>query len=342
MENDESTLAMAKQEANSVDVEAQAIESLVNSVPHQMGGDLPVHASFKQMFPYASGSDSTTTSRSSSSGTSSSEESGALSERFVKKMLKNMKLMAERDDPEEDQKLAEALNTIKSQIVFKAKTIKESKEWVKKVTKLVDVYVKKVRRVHAHATGLLNEYALLLRKKKQVENMILQRLLEKRLKMLQGDLKVIHGALENIQGKQTIFSKSKTDIKVTIGAMEDFLTRLRNKRGDESSEESSSSQSSSSESSSQSSSSQSSSKGSSQSSGGSSQSRSGSSSSSASSSSSKKGQPKPKPSRPQSGSSVEQRMVKLKPPTPAKPQKMQTLSFSFSEVNPQDDPNELS
>ena len=156
-----------------------------------------------------------------------------------------MHIVAKDDNSQKDQELADALQNVKDQIVFKANEVKREKRWVREVTKIVETYIKKSRRVNGNVRNLQSEIKILFRKKKQIENMIVQRKLETKLKVANTDLTTIRAAIKSVKEKEAAFKKSKTDIKQTIGAMEKELSKLRG----EPAESSSSSGSSSSESS---------------------------------------------------------------------------------------------
>jgi predicted nucleic acid-binding Zn-ribbon protein len=141
--------------------------------------------------------------------------------------VKNMHLVATDDDGNKDKELEEALQSVKDQIVAKANQIKSEKEWVKEVTKIIEDYVKKTRRVNGNIRQTQKEVKILFRKKKQIENMILQRKLEKKLRVANDDLATLNGAMEGLQKKATAFTKSKVDIENTIGALETELKKLR-------------------------------------------------------------------------------------------------------------------
>jgi len=151
-----------------------------------------------------------------------------------------MHMVARDSDSSKDQELADALQSVKDNIVFEANNIKQEKRWVREVTKIIESYVKKARRVNAHIRQLQQEVKVLFRKKKQIENMIVQRKLEKKIKVARQDLNTINSALSNVFKKQAAFNKSKMDIKATIGAMSSELAKLRGDKVGESSEESSS------------------------------------------------------------------------------------------------------
>jgi len=154
--------------------------------------------------------------------------------------------VAADDDPKKDEELHSALQTVKDEIVYKANEIKREKRWVKDVTKIIESYIKKTRRVQGNIRKLQNEIKVLFRKKKQLENMIVQRALEKKLKVAHQDLDTIKQALTSVKKKQSAFSKSKKDIRDTMKTMEQMLQKLRGERGGESSSSSGSSSSSSS------------------------------------------------------------------------------------------------
>jgi len=138
-----------------------------------------------------------------------------------------MHMVAADDDTAKDQELADALQSVKDQLVYKANQIKNEKRWVREVTKIIEAYVKKARRVNAHIRGMQAEVKNLFRKKKQIENMIVQRKLEMKLKVAKKDLDTVKEAMKNVSKKQQAFTKSQTDIQMTISAMSNELGKLR-------------------------------------------------------------------------------------------------------------------
>lgn len=144
-------------------------------------------------------------------------------------LIRNMHLVATDADTDKDKELAEALQSVKDQIVHKANQIKSEKKWVHEVTKIIEAYVRKSRRVNANIRSLQKEVKTLFRKKKQVENMILQRKLESKLRLATVDLATLQAAISGVKNKEDAFKKSKHDIKTTIGALEAELAKLRGK-----------------------------------------------------------------------------------------------------------------
>lgn len=151
-------------------------------------------------------------------------------EALKEQLSENMHIVS--DDEEEGQKekeLADALQAVKDHIVAKANQIKSEKRWVKEVTAIIQSYVIKTRRVNANIRTLQAEVKELFRKKKQIENMILQRMLEKKLRTATDDLHVLREALTAVQKKEDAFNQSKNNIRETIAQIEQELSKLRNK-----------------------------------------------------------------------------------------------------------------
>jgi len=212
----------------------------------------PSQFSFRELVSLAGGGGPFSSSSSESS--SESSQGAKSSDRFIKRLIKQMKFVAALDDPNKDQTLIEALETIKDEIVFKANNIKKQKEWVKKVHFLVRVYVKKIKRVEDHLRKLIKAARVLLRKKKQIQHMITARKLEKRLKLVRADLDVVHAALQNAKNTEKPWAGRTKEVKQMIGSMEATIRDLRTKerkkekeklerKGEESSEEESSEES---------------------------------------------------------------------------------------------------
>jgi len=130
-------------------------------------------------------------------------------------------------DDDKDKQLKDALQTVKDEIVAKASQIKSEKKWVKEVTKIVQSYVAKTQRVNANIRSLQKEVKDLFRKKKQVENLMVQRRLSQKLSVASKDMSTLETALQNVQKKEKAFSKSKEDITHAINVMQDELKKLR-------------------------------------------------------------------------------------------------------------------
>jgi len=81
-------------------------------------------------------------------------------------------------------KLDIALAAIKQDIMVRNRQLEEEKNWVGEVHKITEQYNKKVHRVEADIVKVRNEVKELFKKKKQVENLKIQRALEASSRML--------------------------------------------------------------------------------------------------------------------------------------------------------------
>jgi len=79
-------------------------------------------------------------------------------------------------------KLDIALAAIKQDIMVRNRQLEEEKNWVGEVHKISEQYNKKVHRVEADIVKVRNQVKELFKKKKQVENLKIQRQLEEKIK----------------------------------------------------------------------------------------------------------------------------------------------------------------
>jgi len=71
------------------------------------------------------------------------------------------------------------------------------------------------------------EVKVLFKKKKQIENLKIQRQLEKKLKDATSDLGTLKSALSHVRSKASEFSKTKNQIKQTIISIHTQLAKLK-------------------------------------------------------------------------------------------------------------------
>ena len=155
---------------------------------------------------------------------------GAEPDIFVKQLFNNMELLSEMKDPQRDRMLAQAIEDISDRIVDKAVNIRKGKAWINKVSNVIKLYVDKTKRVSKHTKKLVMDLQMLLRKQRQINNMITQRKLQQKMEYVQADLTVVRAALQNIGRKDATFTGTEKDIKSTIGSMEDVLKQYLRKR----------------------------------------------------------------------------------------------------------------
>jgi hypothetical protein len=124
-------------------------------------------------------------------------------------------------------KLDLALDAVKQDIIEKSKKIADESQWIAEVKKIIDVYLLKIRRVSYDIYSLRHEVKELYRRKKQIENLILQGKIQKKLEDAHDDLQTLTDALHNVDTKRHDISESKGTIQGTIQSLEQQLAKLR-------------------------------------------------------------------------------------------------------------------
>jgi len=95
------------------------------------------------------------------------------------------------------------------------------------VHKIVTSYKGKLARVDAHIIALRKEMKALYRKKKQIENLKLQRALETKLKEARSELSLLTTSLKHVAVKQGQLNRSGADLRATIAGIQGQLAKLR-------------------------------------------------------------------------------------------------------------------
>jgi len=130
------------------------------------------------------------------------------------------------EDPEMG-KLNLALAAVKEDILSTNKQITDERKWVIAVAKIIASYNDKMKRVEAHIIALRKEMKALYRKKKQIENLKLQKALEAKLKEARDELSVLTNSLKHVAVKQGQLNKSGMDLRQTIAGIQSQLAKLR-------------------------------------------------------------------------------------------------------------------
>jgi predicted nucleic acid-binding Zn-ribbon protein len=133
---------------------------------------------------------------------------------------------SKNEDPEMA-KLDLALAAVKEDILSTNKQITDERKWVIAVAKIIASYNDKMKRVESHIIALRKEMKQLYRKKKQIENLKLQKALEAKLKEARDELATLTGSLKHVQVKQGELNKSGTDLRQTIAGIQAQLAKLR-------------------------------------------------------------------------------------------------------------------
>jgi len=139
------------------------------------------------------------------------------------------RIVADSTKPQDPElaKLDLALAAVKEDILSTNKQITDERKWVIAVAKIIASYNDKMKRVEAHIIALRKEMKSLYRKKKQIENLKLQRALEAKLKEARDELATLTGSLKHIQVKNSELNKSGADLRATIAGIQAQLTKLR-------------------------------------------------------------------------------------------------------------------
>jgi len=124
-------------------------------------------------------------------------------------------------------KLDVALAAIKQDIIIRSRQLQEEQAWVGEVNKITARYNRKVKRVELDIKKTRQDVKSLFRKKKQIENLKIQRQLESKLKDAQTDLATLSQALAHVNSKRKEFDSTKNEIKKTIIGIHGQLAKLR-------------------------------------------------------------------------------------------------------------------
>jgi len=84
-----------------------------------------------------------------------------------------------------------------------------------------------MQRVEAHIIALRKEMKMLYRKKKQIENLKLQKALANKLKEARAELKTLMESLKHVARKQGELNKSGRNLRQTIAGIQGQLAKLR-------------------------------------------------------------------------------------------------------------------
>jgi hypothetical protein len=133
---------------------------------------------------------------------------------------------AAKEDPEMA-KLNLALDAVKEDILSTNKQITDERKWVIAVAKIIASYNDKMKRVEAHIVALRKEMKALYRKKKQIENLKLQKALEAKLREARDELATLTNSLKHVAVKQGELNRSGADLRQTIAGIQSQLAKLR-------------------------------------------------------------------------------------------------------------------
>jgi|EP00933_Yihiella_yeosuensis_P082353 hypothetical protein len=127
----------------------------------------------------------------------------------------------------EDEKLDAALNALGEDIIAKSKQIKNEETWVGEVKKIIKLYTQKLKRVVSNVKTLRQEVRKLYIKKRQIQNLKIQRALEARMEEAKADLSTLDSKLNLVKTRATEFSRTRNGITSTITSLQSKLEELK-------------------------------------------------------------------------------------------------------------------
>jgi len=134
------------------------------------------------------------------------------------------------EDPEMA-KLSAALEAVKEDLVGNSKQISDEKKWVGAVKAITFSYDDKMKRVNDHILALRKEQKKLFDKKKQIENLKLQKRLQSKLVAASEELKTLQNSLDHVQKKSHELNSEHSNLQTTIQKIEVQLTKLQGAEG---------------------------------------------------------------------------------------------------------------
>lgn len=129
----------------------------------------------------------------------------------------------------EDEKLDAALNALGEDIIAKSKQIKNEETWVEEVKKIIQLYTKKLKRVVSNVKVLREDVRKLYIKKRQIQNLKIQRALEKRVEEAKADLTTLESKEGILKTRADEFSRTRKGISATIASLNAKLNELKGK-----------------------------------------------------------------------------------------------------------------
>jgi predicted nucleic acid-binding Zn-ribbon protein len=134
------------------------------------------------------------------------------------------------EEEQEQTKLDEAIAAINEDLMHYIKQVQDETTWVVDVRKVIEAYDVKTKRVETNIEHLKQEISGLYKKKKQIENLKLQKQLQLKLKAATSDLSTLEQAMAHVRAKQDEFTKSKSEVLGTIGQLEGQLADLKGQK----------------------------------------------------------------------------------------------------------------
>lgn len=132
-------------------------------------------------------------------------------------------------DDGRDPKLVAALEAVKSDLMAKGHQLVEEKKWLKEVKQMMTTYAKKVSGVQKSVTSTKETMKDLLKKKRQIENLELQKQLKAKLAAASGDLSALETVISHVKNRANQFMEKKKNVEETIKLINTQLSKLSGK-----------------------------------------------------------------------------------------------------------------
>jgi len=136
-----------------------------------------------------------------------------------------------------DPKIVAALEAITADLISRGKELTSERKWSTQVKSMLDVYKEKVSNVDTHIEKIRTEMKELLKKKRQIENVEVQQQLNTKLRLAQGDLEALDGAMSHVQSKADEFAEKKKTLEASIKKIETQVKGLQGAKSEPESDE---------------------------------------------------------------------------------------------------------
>jgi len=125
------------------------------------------------------------------------------------------------------QQLDITITKISQEIVNKGAQIKRESKWIQQVNLVITEYNKKILKVQRNVASLRKQVRGLLKNKRQVQNLKLQKQLEQRLSDASSDLNTLNTAIDHVATKEKSFSTTRHKLENTISNLNLALGKLK-------------------------------------------------------------------------------------------------------------------
>lgn len=123
-------------------------------------------------------------------------------------------------------RLKSAITQIKGDIMRKSSDLRSEADWVAAVKQIVNQFQDKVNRTKAAIVDKKTRLKTLLKKKRGLENLLLQLKLEEKLSEAKHDMSTLQTALRGVSQKKNNFNTNKIQVQQTVDQIKAELMAL--------------------------------------------------------------------------------------------------------------------